>query len=310
MKWMKALGAVILRNARAPLDSADRKRRRVRVSIANDVLGVSHSGADMLRMAMLIRSLIVVLALLLALAPAEAERQDLLLLGVGRGAAAGGGGGPANPPSYTQYVGATDETSTTTVTTANFGVSVTSGSLIVVCTRSTAATVSTVTDTLTTTYASHVTGETGDPRLTVWSGVASSGGTNAVTVTWGAASTYKAVVAVEVAPGSGNTWSGTAATRFEDGNSNTGTSATDLVASAITTTQKGYVQMCASQPAFTTYTAGTDFTLIDGDVGPGANYFFGAEYYITTGAMSGYVGHITASAANDFRTIIAAFKTS
>lgn len=50
MKWMKALGAVILRNARAPLDSAHRKRGRVRVPIIDDVLGGADSGADMLRM--------------------------------------------------------------------------------------------------------------------------------------------------------------------------------------------------------------------------------------------------------------------
>ena len=52
----------------------------------------------------------------------------------------------------------------------------------------------------------------------------------------------------------------------------------------------------ASQPAFATYSAGTDFTLIDGTLGSGGN-IGGAEDYIPAGTLSSYVAHITSDAS-------------
>lgn len=89
---------------------------------------------------------------------------------------------------------------------------------------------------------------------------------------------------------------------------NTGT-ATDCVSTSLTTSQSGDVLvMAVSQAALTTYTAGTDFTLISGAIGTGGSNYGGIEEYITTTQLSAYTAHITSGSSAGFTTIWVALK--
>lgn len=200
----------------------------------------------------------------------------------------------------------------------SFGASTTAGNLIVVCTRSADATgesVQSVSDTLGNTYTRHVTlNEGADAALTIWSAVSSSSGTNAVRGTWNDTNFFRWVFAVEYAPGSGRAWSTTAATRLDASNTGTDTSGPTLTAGAISTSQaETVVVACGTQNDAADYTAGTDFTMIDGTIdAPDVPLNMGGvEEYITSGTLSSYVTTMTSSnGPPDYWIAVAAFKTS
>jgi hypothetical protein len=204
--------------------------------------------------------------------------------------------------------GGTNGTSVGVVATANFGSSVTSGNLIVVGvrTRDTNA-IDSITDTLGTTYTLRVSANIGnDPGLRIYSGVPGSSGTNAVTVDFTQNDSYRWVFAIEYSPG-GADWSDP----YDTGDAETGTGVTDLVSGAISTAQaEEVVVLFATQGALTSYTAGTDFTLIDGTIGGEGQDFGGAEEYITSGTLSSYTAHITSGSTNGYTIAVAAFKTA
>lgn len=90
----------------------------------------------------------------------------------------------------------------------------------------------------------------------------------------------------------------------------TGIGVTDIVADAITTTVDGEVVVAAtSQNNFTTYTAGADFTLLDGNIGDSSgNNFGGVQEYIPAGTLSNYVTHITSGVINPYTILVVSFK--
>ncbi len=208
--------------------------------------------------------------------------------------------------------GGTGSSSATTVATGNFAGSVTSGNLIVVFVRAANGIPTGVTDTLGNTYTNHDDDTGVDPNMSVWSAVSTSSGTNSVTGTWSGTGNYRFVVAVEYAPGA-NVWSATAGTRLDVAGSRQGASgSTDLTTSAFSTAQaESVVVVTASQPSLNGYSAGTDFTLIEGSLGNGAGSNYGAiEEYITGGTLSSYTAHINGSSSASYVIQWAVFRTS
>jgi hypothetical protein len=147
---------------------------------------------------------------------------------------------------------------------------VTSGSWVIVIARDTANLPSGVpTDTISTSYSSAISGGS-DPKMQIFYGKAGSSGS--ITVTGGSA---------------GGT----------------------ISADAISTAQADeFVLLACGQSAFSTFTAGTDFTLIDGDFPGNVANFGGVEYRITSGTLSSYVPTIAPSGGAGWTTVVAAFK--
>lgn len=198
--------------------------------------------------------------------------------------------------------------SVASVQTANFGSSVTSGNLSVVIARCANQSMSTVTDTLGTTYTKRSEDTSHDPAMSIWDGVLGSSGTNKITATASSAAPYFWAFAIEI--------SGATATPFDTSGVRAATAATDCVSTAFSTAQAiEYVVMGCSQNAFNTYLAGTDsashvWTLIDGSIGGSGNNFGGAEEYVTAAQFSSVTAHITASGSNQYTTVWAAYKDS
>jgi hypothetical protein len=189
------------------------------------------------------------------------------------------------------------------ITTGNFGSSVTSGNLIVVCIRTNAVAVAGVTDTVGTTYAQADTYNALNPPAYVFWGAAGGSGTNAVTVDLSASSNYTWILAAEYSPA--GAWSEDTSV-----NGRMGSADTDIAASAITTTQaEELIVMMASSTTVFTSSAGTDFTLVAGDVAVGETGFAlgGVQQRITSGTLSSYVAHMTASASAQCNYVVAAF---
>lgn len=87
--------------------------------------------------------------------------------------------------------------------------------------------------------------------------------------------------------------------------SSTGTGVTDIPSAAITTARPGLLITFATQNNFSTYTAGTDYTIIDGGiVGAG-----GAEYYVAP-ALTTYVSHLTSDISNIYAVVTVSFLTA
>lgn len=92
----------------------------------------------------------------------------------------------------------------------------------------------------------------------------------------------------------------------------TGTGVTDLVSNSFSTAAAGIVLVGASQPAFTDYTAGADFTLTNASSGAsagkiptnGASDYGGVEHYITSGVLSSYTAHMTSVSSSAAYTMI------
>lgn len=125
---------------------------------------------------------------------------------------------------------------------------------------------------------------------------------NVVTATFTAGHPYLWIYAIE--------YSGLHATTPVDTQDHkTGTGVTDLVTNAFSTAQASEVVLVgASQNDFAVYTAGTDFSLIDGSIGAGA--YGGLEEYITSGTLTTHTAHITSTKTAQYTTVTGAFKAA
>jgi hypothetical protein len=86
-------------------------------------------------------------------------------------------------------------------------------------------------------------------------------------------------------------------------------SGTDLTTDAFSTAASGEVVVVfASQNTISTFTAGADFTLVDGSIGTDTYSYGGAEEYITGTSLSSYTAHITASVGAPNSIAWASFK--
>jgi hypothetical protein len=183
----------------------------------------------------------------------------------------------------------TEATTVTTLATPAFNA--TTGNHITVCIRNRGAAISSVVDTAGNTYTQRQSDATVDPNMFLYTADNITGNaSNVVTVTQ-ASQSYSWVIAVE--------YSGLAASAYDtSGKRFANYSGTDVTSSGdITTANSGeLVLLFTSENAFRDYTAGTDFTLIDGSFPTlSANHFGGAEEYIVSGTLSSYTGHITDS---------------
>ena len=184
---------------------------------------------------------------------------------------------------------------------AVFSAPVTQGRRIVVVVRSTflGNDEATVTDTLGTAYSLVGKLRSRDPYLWIFAGIAPSTGANTVTVTWNSARIYRWIMAIE--------YEGISVTA-ESFVSTLGTGVTDMVSDAFSVSRPALVLCVVSEPnATSTYTAGTDFTLIDGAINDGADTFGGVQEYLTTGALNAYVAHITSTGNGNYTMLVAAF---
>lgn len=182
--------------------------------------------------------------------------------------------------------------SSPTVTTLApvFASSVTAGNVLVVIVRdgvgSGGGAVESVTDSLGTEY--HITTGTATsaPVLYIYKGVAPRSGANTVTVTYGLDAATRWVFAIEYAGVPSTPIADVAATLAGGG-------PTDLVSAPFSTTAPSVVIAAATQNGVATYTAGTDFTLLDGTLGGGGADLGGVEDYITSGPLTNYTAHMT-----------------
>jgi len=86
-------------------------------------------------------------------------------------------------------------------------------------------------------------------------------------------------------------------------------SGTDLITDAFSTAAPGEVVVVfSSQNTISTFTAGADFTLVDGSIGTGIYPYGGAEEYVTDTSLSSYTAHITASVSAPNSIAWASFK--
>jgi hypothetical protein len=188
-----------------------------------------------------------------------------------------------------------------------FAASVTAGNLLLAVVRSQETNTNpSVTDTLSTSYSSVTSHTSAQPGLWIFVGVAPSTGTCTVTVTLGTSGTYVWLTVIEYAPSTGSSWASPVDVSATPGD---GSGTTDLTTGTLTTAQASEVVLAAaSQNNAATYTAGTDFTLIDGDLAGGVT-IGGTEEYLTSATLSGYTPHITTTnGPSHFGMVAAAFK--
>lgn len=208
----------------------------------------------------------------------------------------------AAPARVQSTYGGGDGDVTAPITTANFGSSVTSGNWIIVFIRGggTPYDPASVTDTLGTSYTLATSITSGSAFLWCYYGKVTASGTNRVTVeintSWGF------VFAVEV--------SGAAASSPIDvavANNHVGGS--DVTSSAFSTSVANeYVLLCATQATNVTYTAGTDFTLLNGFFPGNVQGMGGVEEYIPAATLSSYTAHITSTATVSGAVIVVSLK--
>lgn len=231
-----------------------------------------------------LRTLVLALGLLLALAPCVDAAASIAQ------STHAGSSAPSSPQS------------------AAFSSNVTSGNFIVVFTRCGAVGVTaSVSDTLTLTY-THQSGGSNvsqDPGIETFTAPVTSSGADTVSVSWSASNAFSWFRAIEV--------TGQASVSPVDAIDviASGGGVTSLVSNAITTTTAGIILVAAAQNNFVNpYTAGTDFTIISGTEGDGTNPVGGTEYYVTSGALTGYVAHITSTVTNEYTMATIAIKAS
>ena len=195
--------------------------------------------------------------------------------------------------------------STATTLSPAFSGNVTAGNMLVVVVRAGAFTPSstpTVSDSRGTVYAlaAATTSTNQDPKLWLFHGLAPSTGANTVSVTFPDDRGYRWVYALE--------YSGAHGLDVAHGK-HTSPGSTSLVSNAFSTVAaESLVLLAASQNNFGTYTAGTSFTLVDGSIGAGSEFFGGVEEYITSSALTNYTAGITSSISNQYGLVLAAFS--
>lgn len=203
------------------------------------------------------------------------------------------------PPYRASYVKVGNQASVTSLTLPPFNAI--PGSTVVVFWRGggSGGTV-TVTDTLGNTYTQVASDSSHDPTLRVFVASGVTGGpSNIITVSFSATTFVWATACQYVGVGPLLT-SGVLAAAG-------GT--TDLTSGPITTGAPVVLVVAAGQNSVTTYTAGTDFQLIDGSIdAPTAFFFGGLEEYITPTALSAYTAHITSGVTNQSTVAWAAFQ--
>lgn len=189
--------------------------------------------------------------------------------------------------------------------TSNFAGSCTSGDWIIFGVRwAPSPTISSITDTLGTVYNLAV-GAAATIAIAIYYGQLTASGTNALTVNWSANASFRWIYASQV--------SGLASSSPLDiTDSTSAINQSDLQSNPLTTSQDEEIIFCyGTHNASLTYTAGTDFTLLDGSIPaavPGTPEG-GAQYRITSSALSSYTAHMTASTtANTYRLLTASFK--
>ena len=189
---------------------------------------------------------------------------------------------------------------------ASASITTTTGNTVVIMTRISGlggnSAVSGISDG-TNTYTVASANNTSDPNMEVWTAVNITGVTGAITVTWATTKTYRWIYVVE--------YSGVSTTPVDVSGANLTSSATDLVTSAFSAAESGEVVVVgASQNALATYTAGTDFTLLEGSITNSAQAYGGTEEYITTTQLSSYTAHITSSQAAQYGIVWVLLKPS
>jgi len=123
-----------------------------------------------------------------------------------------------------------------------------------------------------------------------------------ITISFGVSSGYHQTIAIEYSGFAADPIDATASGGLFD---DTGT--TDVATNAFSTAQAGELVIVAAVPSATaTFTAGTDFTLIDGNVE--SMQSLGVEEYGVGGTLSSYVAHMTSSATLNFSIAWASFK--
>ncbi len=187
---------------------------------------------------------------------------------------------------------------------AVFGSSVTSGNLLIAIARDSNLFSITIADTVGTNYQVAASNLSRDPALVMWWGFAPSSGANTVTLTYPTfPSDYPWLYLIEL---SGN-WA-SAGSVVNAADDELGTGVTDIVAGAISTTcPTGYFVVGVGQSGLGTYTAGTDFTLVDGTIPTNPSNFGGVEERILSSTLSTYVAHITSSITSNYTLVAAVF---
>lgn len=135
--------------------------------------------------------------------------------------------------------------------------------------------------------------------LEVWTGIVTSAVTTAVSVDFTGGVTWGWVKALEYS--AGGTWD------YDTGDDNLDLNGTgDLVVGPISTAnaEELVVVVGTQVTGGATYTAGADFTLVDGDL----ESMGGIEEYITSGTLTTYTAHLTSSSAAAHFVLAAAFK--
>jgi hypothetical protein len=170
--------------------------------------------------------------------------------------------------------------------------SLTAGNLSVVFIRTShPATLNTVVDTAGNVYTLATSYVAADPHLYVYYCENCAGhASNQVTVTLSAGQTFWWVMALQYS-GVATAGSLDIAITVRDA-----TALADIASASFSTAVPNeLVLMAASVGGFSSFTAGADFTLIDGQIGT-TNFFGGIEEYITRTKLSSYVAHFTNSA--------------
>ncbi len=201
----------------------------------------------------------------------------------------------------TQGTGAVSASSLSAV----FGSSVPSGHTIIVPIRGDmTAAIASVKDTLGTTYQPVAIGGVGtDPQLWVYWGTTQASGANTVTVTFTNSGPYRWISPLE--------YSGLSLVQPVAQVGQTGTGVTDLPSPIFSTANSSEVALLiVSQTNFTTYTAGTGYTLVDGAIGGGGVTFGGIQEQICVSPLVGAVAHITSGITDAFTALVVSFKAA
>jgi hypothetical protein len=177
-------------------------------------------------------------------------------------------------------------------TLATSSITTTTGNTLIVCTRTGVPLPTTVTS-------------ISDGTNTFTKAVEVTGVSGAITVTFANSSNYGWIYVAE--------YSGLDKTAPLDasgsGTNNGAGGTTNLTSSAFSTAVAGeLVFLGAGQNNFDTYTAGTDFTLIEGSIHDASGNYGGVEQYIPAGTLSSYTAHITATGTDQYTVVWASFQ--